>query len=186
MPARQFATAAIASLLIACAFAATSSVAFAAQRAAKTKAKPEAQASLANCQDEAGLTMLASPMAPWKGAPLRVVFAAEKPLDGELSLIAPNGNIAAASGVPTVTVFGSQDPRVWSPVTDRGRVLALGLPWPSPESCGVGWSVTVGTSPSEWRMSVPIVHQLAGNQNRPSARCITWADGRGRHDELCF
>ena len=43
--------------------------------------------------------MLASPMAPWKGAPLRVVFAAEKPLDGELSLIAPNGNIAAASGV---------------------------------------------------------------------------------------
>ena len=42
--------------------------------------------------------MLASPMAPWKGAPLRVVFAAEKPLDGELSLIAPNGNIAAASG----------------------------------------------------------------------------------------
>ena len=42
--------------------------------------------------------MLASPMAPWKGAPLRVIFAAEKPLDGELSLIAPNGNIAAASG----------------------------------------------------------------------------------------
>ena len=42
--------------------------------------------------------MLASPLAPWKGAPLRVVFAAEKPLDGELSLIAPNGNIAAASG----------------------------------------------------------------------------------------
>ena len=42
--------------------------------------------------------MLASPIAPWKGAPLRVIFAAEKPLDGELSLIAPNGNIAAASG----------------------------------------------------------------------------------------
>jgi hypothetical protein len=42
--------------------------------------------------------MLASPMAPWKGAPLRVIFTAEKPLDGELSLIAPNGNIAAASG----------------------------------------------------------------------------------------
>ena len=54
---------------------------------------------MTNCQDEAGLTMLASPMAPWKGAPLRVVFTAEKPLDGELSLIAPNGNIAAASGV---------------------------------------------------------------------------------------
>jgi hypothetical protein len=37
-------------------------------------------------------------MAPWKGAPLRVIFTAEKPLDGELSLIAPNGHIAAASG----------------------------------------------------------------------------------------
>ncbi len=28
--------------------------------------------------------MLSSPIAPWKGAPLRVVFAAEKPLEGEL------------------------------------------------------------------------------------------------------
>ncbi len=37
-------------------------------------------------------------MAPWKGAPLRVILATEKPLDGELSLIAPNGHIAAASG----------------------------------------------------------------------------------------
>ena len=41
--------------------------------------------------------MLASPMAPWKGAPLRVVFAAEKPLAGELSLIAPNGHVAATN-----------------------------------------------------------------------------------------
>ena len=37
-------------------------------------------------------------MAPWKGVALRVIFTAEKPLDGELSLIAPNGHIAAASG----------------------------------------------------------------------------------------
>ncbi len=36
-------------------------------------------------------------MAPWKGAPLRVVFAAEKPLDGELSLIAPDGRVVAKS-----------------------------------------------------------------------------------------
>jgi len=33
--------------------------------------------------------VLSSPLAPWKGAPLRIVFAAEKPLEGELSLIAP-------------------------------------------------------------------------------------------------
>ena len=38
-----------------------------------------------------------SPIAPWKGAPLRVIFAAEKPLEGELSLIAPDGSVAAKS-----------------------------------------------------------------------------------------
>ena len=36
-------------------------------------------------------------MAPWKGAPLRVVFVAEKPLDGELSLIEPDGRVVAKS-----------------------------------------------------------------------------------------
>ena len=41
--------------------------------------------------------MLPSPVAPWKGAPLRVIFAVEKPLDGELSLIAPDGSVAAKS-----------------------------------------------------------------------------------------
>lgn len=41
--------------------------------------------------------MLSSPLAPWKGAPLRVVFAAERPFDGELSLIAPDGSVAANS-----------------------------------------------------------------------------------------
>jgi len=49
------------------------------------------------CEDAADLAFLASPIAPWKGAPLRVVFAAEKPLEGELSLIAPNGSVAAKS-----------------------------------------------------------------------------------------
>ncbi len=44
----------------------------------------------ANCQDEAGLAMLASPAVPWKGAALRVVFVAETPLEGELSLVAPD------------------------------------------------------------------------------------------------
>jgi hypothetical protein len=92
--ARQFtAAAAIAWLLIACALAATT--AFAAQRAPKAKHEP--QAPIDTCKDEVGLTMLASPMAPWKGAPLRVVFAAEKPLAGELSLIAPNGHVAATN-----------------------------------------------------------------------------------------
>jgi hypothetical protein len=50
------------------------------------------------CEDAAELAVLPSPIAPWKGAPLRVVFAAEKPLAGEFSLIAPDGSVAAKSG----------------------------------------------------------------------------------------
>ena len=41
--------------------------------------------------------MLAAPLAPWKGAPLRVLFATEKPFNGELALIAPDGSVAAKS-----------------------------------------------------------------------------------------
>jgi hypothetical protein len=56
-----------------------------------------AQASPGSCDDAAELAVLSSPLAPWTGAPLRVVFAAEKPLAGELSLIAPDGKVAATS-----------------------------------------------------------------------------------------
>ncbi|HEY7247927.1 MAG TPA: hypothetical protein VH678_29010 [Xanthobacteraceae bacterium] len=49
------------------------------------------------CEDGAELAVLPSPIAPWKGAPLRVILAAEKPLQGELSLIAPDGSVAAKS-----------------------------------------------------------------------------------------
>jgi hypothetical protein len=51
-----------------------------------------------NCEEAAEVAVLPTPMAPWKGAPLRVIFAAEKPLDGELALIAPDGSVAAKSG----------------------------------------------------------------------------------------
>ncbi|MEA2980335.1 MAG: hypothetical protein QOF09_2158 [Alphaproteobacteria bacterium] len=57
----------------------------------------QAQGSAGVCDDTADIAVLPSPIAPWKGAPLRVVFAAEKPLDGELSLIAPDGRVAAKS-----------------------------------------------------------------------------------------
>jgi hypothetical protein len=49
------------------------------------------------CEDAAQLAVLASPIAPWTGVPLRVIFAAEKPFDGELSLITPDGSVAATS-----------------------------------------------------------------------------------------
>src|SRR5262245_14136663 len=54
-----------------------------------------AEGSPGACDDVAELAFLASPMAPWKGAPFRVVFAAEKPLGGEIRLTAPDGSIAA-------------------------------------------------------------------------------------------
>jgi hypothetical protein len=49
------------------------------------------------CEDAAEVAVLPSPMAPWTGAPLRVIVAAEKPIAGELSLIAPDGSVAAKS-----------------------------------------------------------------------------------------
>ncbi len=51
----------------------------------------------AACKDSPELTVLPSPLSPWKGAPLRVMAVSEKPLDGALSLIAPDGSVAAKS-----------------------------------------------------------------------------------------
>jgi hypothetical protein len=56
-----------------------------------------AETSVGTCEDAAELAVLPSPIAPWKGAPLRIMFAAEKPLEGEFSLIAPDGKVAATS-----------------------------------------------------------------------------------------
>jgi hypothetical protein len=58
---------------------------------------PMTGAPAATCDDIAGLKILPSPLTPWKGVPLRVVFVAEKPIEGELSLIAPDGSVAASS-----------------------------------------------------------------------------------------
>jgi hypothetical protein len=48
-----------------------------------------------SCEDAAEVAVLPSPLAPWKGAPLRVMVAAEKPIAGELALIGPDGSVAA-------------------------------------------------------------------------------------------
>jgi hypothetical protein len=56
-----------------------------------------AEGSARICENAAELAVLSSPIAPWKGAPLRVVFVTEKPLEGELSLTAPDGRVAAQS-----------------------------------------------------------------------------------------
>jgi hypothetical protein len=57
----------------------------------------DSRAASASCEDAAEVAVLSAPIAPWKGAPLRVLVAAEKPIDGELSLIAPDGGVAAKS-----------------------------------------------------------------------------------------
>src|SRR5215831_12947282 len=85
--ARQFAAAATALLLSA---AAPFVVLF-------TVVDAQAQAPSGSCKDAAEVAVLPSPLAPWTGAPLRVLMAAEKPLNGELSLLAPDGTIAVKS-----------------------------------------------------------------------------------------
>jgi hypothetical protein len=45
----------------------------------------------------ADVSVLPSPLAPWSGAPLRVMVIAEKPVEGSLSLIAPDGKVAVKS-----------------------------------------------------------------------------------------
>jgi hypothetical protein len=49
------------------------------------------------CEEAAELAVLSSPIVAWKGAPLRVVFATEQPFEGELSLVTPDGKVAAKS-----------------------------------------------------------------------------------------
>ncbi len=96
--ARRFAAAATASLLTAGAlFALLCSTA-------------ESQAKAGDGCADADVAFLASPVAPWKGAPLRVLFSAEKPFAGELSLIGPDGRVAFSSrspqGGPPYSWFG--------------------------------------------------------------------------------
>jgi len=65
---------------------------------ASTAAEAQAQTSSSACNDASDIAVLPAPLVPWKGAPLRVLFTVEKPLDGTLSLVAPDGSVAATSG----------------------------------------------------------------------------------------
>jgi len=58
---------------------------------------PQPARAVPGCEDTAEIAFLPSPVAPWKGVPLRVIVAAERPLDGELALVAPDGSVAARS-----------------------------------------------------------------------------------------
>ena len=52
-----------------------------------------AAAASEGCASPAEVTVLPSPLAPWSGAPLRVMVVADKPVEGVLSLIAPDGSV---------------------------------------------------------------------------------------------
>jgi len=88
IPTRQNCAAATASLLVA---TACSVLLFSGLPASAQGPQPAAAAS---CEETTQVTILPSPLSPWKGAPLRVVVASEKPLEGELSLVGPNGSVA--------------------------------------------------------------------------------------------
>jgi len=98
LPTHQLMVAAIASALIV-GWIYAPNAASAAQRPAKAHAKINtgAQAPTGDCEAKAKFAVLSSPAAPWKGAPLRVLVTTEEPLDSELSLIAPDGKVAAES-----------------------------------------------------------------------------------------
>ncbi len=67
--------------------------------AARAEAAPDTKPASAApaCTDMPDLAVLASPLSPWKGAPLHVVITSDAPLDGELTLIAPDGSAAVTS-----------------------------------------------------------------------------------------
>ncbi|HEY0234852.1 MAG TPA: hypothetical protein VGC86_07355 [Afipia sp.] len=85
-PAHRFAAAVTASLLIPGVFC-----------AALFPVDARAQSASATCEAAAGIAVLPSPIVPWKGASLRVIFTAEKPVEGKVSLIAPDGSVAVTS-----------------------------------------------------------------------------------------
>jgi hypothetical protein len=91
-PGRHFSTAAAALLLAA--GTCLSVDAWAQTSPAQSAPAPGAPS---KCAEALQVGVLPAPLEPWKGAPLRVLVAAEKPLGGELSLIAPDGSVAAKS-----------------------------------------------------------------------------------------
>lgn len=90
-PARRFAAAVTSPLLVlgAC-------LASAADAKAEVKTEFKAKGASDSC-GALGLAVLASPITPWKGTPLRVVFTTEEQVQGELSLVAPDGTVAVSS-----------------------------------------------------------------------------------------
>ena len=119
-------------------------------------AAPEAQAKEA-CPDAAGFSVLAAPMTPSSGQPLRVMLTVDAAADAELTLTAPDGSIAAKSaerhGGPPYFWYAevaSPQPGKW-----KAKLAQSG----DSSSCGIGArEITVsrgkGSAPGESAKSV--------------------------------
>ena len=125
-----------------------------------------AQDASQTCKDAAEIAVLPSPIAPWKGAPLRVLFVSEKPLAGEFSLIAPNGSVAAKSsnrrgGPPYFWYAEVKAPAAgsWRATLTRNR---------APAGCGtITRAITVrGEQPPPPRATAGSVWPLRNSWNR--------------------
>jgi len=119
-----------------------------------------AEAAPGVCTDAAELSVLPSPIAPWKGAPLRVMVVTDKPLEGALSLIAPDGSVAVkspdrhgggpytwfaevaapAAGAWRATLALDHPTADCSSIT-RDITVSAGKPAPPPTPSGAFWQV---------------------------------------------
>ena len=85
----------------------------------------------ADCGANTGISVLSSPAAPWKGAPLRVVVASDTAFDGELTLVGPDGNAAVTTrdrqGGPPYSWFAevaAPEPGKWQAKLTRDNAKA--------------------------------------------------------------
>jgi len=87
----------------------------------------ESPAAAASDACAAEVTVLPSPQAPWTGAPLRVMVITDQPVDGVLSLVAPDRSVAVKSsdrhGGPPYAWFAevaSPAAGTWHATLERG------------------------------------------------------------------
>ena len=123
-----------------------------------------AQSPVIGCQDAAELAILPVPVAPWKGAAARH-FAADKPIEGELSLIAPDGSVANKSRERRGGRPISGSPRSPHPLRERGARLVRDN---APAECtSFTREIAVrGDEPPKPTQTAGSVWPLRGNWNR--------------------
>jgi hypothetical protein len=115
---------------------------------------------------ETSVATLTAPIGSWKGAPLRVIFAAEEALDGDLTLTGPDGAVAA-----TTTERHGGPPYFWlaeveSPAPGAWQAT-LRRPGASAECATVSRQITVAkTQPPSPRGSDSSVWPLRASWNR--------------------